>query len=148
MQSYHKQKDEIFEKHKIVYEYFLDNKTDKNLDEIYKIINQNTKNNPYNIYVTDDNFIVKNTTYKKDLHLDLNFAKDTFLEHKQNEQIGLSFPIYEFYSSKFFSYSDQFLPNSNSIMQVSYTYEGLSEDLDTLKELLHKNIDIKNLVLM
>lgn len=142
--SYQEEKKLLLEKHKVVLDYFKDKSYDINLEEIYKIINQNNENKPYNIYITDEKFIIKNTTYKPDLDFDLSFAKDIFFEHKKNNEIGVSYPIFEFYSSKFFSYTDSFLPNSNKILQVSYTYTNLDEDLENLQTLLKNSLDIKS----
>lgn len=142
--SYQEEKNLLLEKHKVVLDYFKDKPYDINLEEIYKIINQNHENKPYNIYITDEKFIIKNTTYKPDLDFDLSFAKDIFFEHKKSDEIGVSSPIFEFYSSKFFSYTDSFLPNSNKILQVSYTYTNLDEDLKNLQTLLKNSLDIKS----
>ncbi|WP_418179181.1 hypothetical protein ACNSOO_10380 [Aliarcobacter lanthieri] len=135
---YYQKKDNILKNHKEVL-YYLEKKSyDISLENIYKKINQNLEYNPYNIYITDNNYIIMNTTYLYDLGFDLSFAKDIFLEHKRNNEIGISFPIFEFYSSKFFSYSDSFLPNSERILQISYTYNELDNDLKNLQNLLEK----------
>jgi hypothetical protein len=65
------------------------------------------------------------------LNFDLSFAKDLFEQHKKNNIIGISPPIFEIYSLKFFSYSDSFLAKDDKrILQVSYTYNDLEEDLE------------------
>ncbi|RBQ27781.1 HAMP domain-containing sensor histidine kinase [Arcobacter sp. CECT 9188] len=141
---YYQKKDNILKKHNEVLSYLQKKSYDVSLENIYEKINQDLKPKPYNIYITDDNYIIRNTTYLSDLGFDLSFAKDIFLEHKKNNEIGISFPIFEFYSSKFFSYSDSFLPNSEKIIQISYTYNELDNDLKNLQDLLEKNVDIKS----
>ncbi len=142
--KYTLQKNEIEQKHKVVLKYLEGKTYDINLDEIYEKINKNLPNKPYNIYITDENLIVKNTTYKSDLSLDLSFAKDVFEEHKLNNEIGVSLPIFEIYNNEFLSYSDSYLPNSKQILQISYTYFELNNLLEELKNILNKNFEIES----
>jgi hypothetical protein len=113
------------------------------LDEIYKKINIDS--NPfYNIYITDENLIIKNTTFKPDLGFNLSFAKDIFENHKNSNMVGISPPIFETYSLKFFSFTDSYLPkNDKRVLQVGYTYENLNKDLERLQLLINENKDIK-----
>lgn len=142
--NFENKKESVLEKHKEVLEYLENSSYEINLDEIHKKINKDLPNKPYNIYITDENFIIKNTTYLADLDFDLSFAKKTFLEHKQKNETGISQPIFEFYSSKFFTYTDSFLPNSNRVLQLSYTYDKLNKDIEFLKNLLENSLDIKS----
>ena len=143
--KYSNQKEILLAKHKEVAAYFEENSYDASLDEISKIINKDKENNPFNIYITDENLVIKNTTYTPDLNFDLSFAKDLFEQHKKNNIIGISPPIFEIYSLKFFSYSDSFLAKDDKrILQVSYTYNDLEEDLKKLQDLLNSNKNIKS----
>ena len=142
--DYSKQKNTLLEKHKLVLEYLENNSYDTSLDEIYK--NLNNSNTPfYNIYITDENLVIVNTTFKPDLGFNISFAKEIFDKHKLNNVIGISPPVFEMYSMKFFSFTDSYLPkNDKRVLQVSYIYENLNEDLKDLQELINKNKDIKD----
>ncbi len=76
----------------------------------------------------------------------MSFAKDTFLKHKEDNVIGVSAPILEASTNKFFSFSDSFLPypNDNKIVQTSYTYGGINNDLINLKNIIQPNSNIKD----
>lgn len=79
--DYSKQKNTLLEKHKLVLEYLENNSYDTSLDEIYK--NLNNSNTPfYNIYITDENLVIVNTTFKPDLGFNISFAKEIFDKHK------------------------------------------------------------------
>ena len=82
--KFSKEKEPLFEKHKEVLKYLEKNSFDVSLDEIYEKINKNLSNKPYNIYITDDNLVIKNTTLPSDLNFDLSFAKYLFDNPKQN----------------------------------------------------------------
>lgn len=143
--KYSQQKEVLLEKHKQVLNYLESNSYDSNLNEIHKILNKENSSNLYNIYITDENLIIKNTSFPADLGFDLSFAKDLLEEHKKQNVIGISPPIFEMYSLKFFSYSDSFLPkNDKRVLQVSYTYDELNEDLKSLQNLINANNHIKN----
>ena len=131
--KYSEQKNILMNKHKEVINYLEANSYDLPLDEIHKLLNKENSSNLYNIYITDENLIIKNTTFLADLNFDLSFAKELLQEHKRRGIIGISPPVFEMYSLKFFSYSDSFLPkNDKRVLQVSYTYDELNEDLLTL----------------
>lgn len=140
---YSQEKEFLLNKHKEVLTYLENKSYDINLDEIYEKINKNSPNKPYNIYITDEKLIIKNTTYLADLDFDLSFAKEVFEEHKNKKTIGTSLPIFEIYSSKFFSYTDSYLNNTKRILQVSFTYEELNKDLKELENLINQELDIK-----
>ena len=72
------QKEVLLAKHKEVLTYLHDKSYDIPLNEIYKKINENTTDSEYNIYITDENLIIKNTTFPADLNFDLSFAKELF----------------------------------------------------------------------
>ena len=81
--KYSKEKDNILQKHKEVLEYLNNNSYDVDLQEIYEKINYSYENKPFNIYVTDENLIIRNTTFKPDLGFDLSFAKEQFEKNKK-----------------------------------------------------------------
>lgn len=134
------QKESILATHKEVLNYLEKNSYDISLEEIYKKINQNLPNKPYNIYITDENLVIKNTTMPSDMNFDLSFAKDIL----QNHIIGISPPIFEMFSQKMISYSDSFLPNSARVLQTSFTYEDMDKELEYLKNIINGNLNILN----
>lgn len=143
--KYSQEKDSLLEKHKTVLKYLETKSYDDSLEEIYKNINKNTSNNPYNIYITDENLVIKNTTFKPDLNFDLSFAKELFDNHKRKNEIGVSAPIFDTYSMSFFSYTDYYLPkNQNRLLQVSFKYEGIENQLQNIQELINLNTNISN----
>lgn len=142
--KYSEQKNILMNKHKEVINYLEANSYDLPLDEIHKLLNKENSSNLYNIYITDENLIIKNTTFLADLNFDLSFAKELLQEHKRRGIIGISPPVFEMYSLKFFSYSDSFLPkNDKRVLQVSYTYDELNEDLQNLQNLINATSNIK-----
>jgi signal transduction histidine kinase len=143
LHEYTKQKNTLLEKHNEVLIYLEKESYDDSLDEIYKRIN--IGNNPfYNIYITDENLIIRNTTFNPDLGFNLSFAKEIFDKHKNRGIIGISPPIFETYSLKFFSFTDSYLAkNDKRILQVGYTYENLNKDLEKLQLLINENKNIK-----
>lgn len=133
------------EKHKEVLAYLEKNSYDTNLSEIYEKINEGLPNKPYNIYITDENLIIKNTTYLADLNFDLSFAKDSFEKNRIEEVIGISAPIFEIYSSNFFTYTNSTLAkNSKRVLQVSFTYDDIKDDLTELQNLINSMAEIKS----
>jgi len=148
MYSYEQEKDTLEKKHKIVYNYLIDkpNFMKLTLDEIYKKINKNTKNNPYDIYITDKNFVIRNSTHKQDLGLDLSFAKDVFLSDYKQKKVGISTPIYDSDSKTFFSYTSSFLKykdKKGNILQISYNYKNLDSIMDNIKSIFTQFPSIK-----
>ena len=138
------QKEVLLAKHKEVLTYLHDKSYDIPLNEIYKKINENTTDSEYNIYITDENLIIKNTTFPADLNFDLSFAKELFENHYKSNIIGISPPIFEMYSLKFFSYTDSYLSKKdNKVLQVSYTFNQLNDDLKKLQHVIDSNPKIK-----
>lgn len=137
--KYEQQKHILKQKHEIVLEYINKQGDPLNID-LQEILNKiNDEDKKYNIFITDDNLVIKNTTFKNDIGFDLSFAKETFARHKNNNVIGISAPTMEPSSKRLFSFSDTYLglPNDKKILQVSYTYKGFE---DNLKE-LYNNVD-------
>lgn len=143
--KYSKEKENILQKHKEVLEYLEDNSYDINLQEIYEKINLFYENKPFNIYITDENLIIRNTTFKPDLGFDLSFAKEQFEKNKKAEIIGVSPPIFEMYSLKFFTFTDSYLnQNSKRVLQIGFIYDDVNEDLSNLQSLINSNKSIKD----
>lgn len=145
--KYEKQKDILKQKHDLVFDYInnQENPLEIDLQEIHNEIND--KNKRYNIYITDDDLVVKNTTYKNDIGFNLSFARETFDKHKKDKTVGVSAPIIESSSNKFFSFSDAYLkaPNDKKILQVSYSYDGVQHILKKLADHVQNNKIIKDL---
>ena len=143
--KYSNEKEVLLAKHKEVFDYLENKDYNTSFNEIYTQINKDLENNPYNIYITNENLIIKNTTYEPDLNFDLSFAKDLLEKHKKGNIVGISPPIFEMFSMKFFSYADSYLPKDDKrVLQVSYTYSDLNDDLKNLITLINSNPNIKD----
>ena len=78
------------------------------------------------------------------MNFDLSFAKELFENHYKSNIIGISPPIFEMYSLKFFSYTDSYLSKKdNKVLQVSYTFNQLNDDLKKLQHVIDSNSKIK-----
>lgn len=143
--DYSLQKNILENKHKEVLKYLETHSYDGNLNEIYEKINEGLENKPYNIYITDENLVIKNTTFKPDLNFDLNFAKFLFDKHKDENIIGVSAPVFETSSINFLSYSDSYLPkNKKRLLQVSYKYSDVDFNLKLIQNSIDSNENIEN----
>lgn len=138
LHEYTIQHDILITKHKEVTRYLTSKSYYTNLDDIKKHINIGHKNNPYNIYVTDETLVIKNTTYKPDIGFNLSFAKKIFDEHYKKGIIGCNTPVFEPLSKNFFSYTDSyFSKNGNKkagILQISYNYIDSKQDFLNLQK--------------
>lgn len=146
--KYTVQKNELLKKHEIVTNYIHTHGTNPlavNLAEIQSIINADTQNNPYNIYISDKNLVIRNTTYAKDLGFDLSFAKQEFDEHFEKNITGICTPLFEKSSKQFFSYADSYLDkNKSGVLQVSYTYADSRNKFLEIQNIIAKYPNIKN----
>lgn len=143
--SYSLQKETLLKKHLEVLKYLETHPYDSNLDEIYEKINEGLVNKPYNIYITDENLVVRNTTFQKDLGFDLSFAKFLFDKHEKENTVGISAPVFETSSINFFSFTDSYLPkNKKRILQVSYKYPDTNVDLQLIQNTIDSNKEIQN----
>ena len=143
--KYSQEKENILQIHKEVSEYLENNSYEIDLEEIHQKINQPYKNKPFNIYITDENLIIRNTTFKPDLGFDLSFAKEQFELNRQNQIIGISPPIFEMYSLKFFTFTDSYLKKDKKrVLQIGYIYHDVNEDLRNLQSLINSNKSIKD----
>lgn len=143
IQQYKIQKPTLLQKHRIVEEYMSNHDLNVSLDEIHRKINEGYPGTPYDIYITDKNLTIRNTTYKKDLGFNLGFAKEIFEKDKAQGVIGCSYPIREIGTDYFLSYSNSYLSkngdNRAAILQVSYTYKKMSRELERIEKLIKEN---------
>ncbi len=147
--EYTKQKDILENKYKEVLEYLNSSKKEDlltlDLTKIHEKINQGLENKPYNIYISNKDYVIKNTTYKPDLDFNLSFAKKEFDEHSENNQIGVSTPIFKKSSKNFFSFTDSYLSkNKEGILQVSYNYSETTSQLRAIRKSIQSASNIKD----
>ncbi|MEA3371731.1 MAG: hypothetical protein U9Q40_10360, partial [Campylobacterota bacterium] len=136
--QYTLQKDLLLKKHKEVSSYLEQNSYDVNLEEIKRQINRGDKDSPYDIYITDKELTIKNTTYAADLGFNLSFAKEVFDKHYDSATIGCSSPILEKGLESFLSYSDSYYTKDGDskagLLQVSYRYLDSMDIFQNLRE--------------
>ena len=145
LHRYSLQKEKIRKRHRYILAKLKRSSIDPlklDLQPLYKKINEGLSPPPYNIYITDKNLIIKNTTYKQDAGFDLSFAKAIFDRHYKEKTIGVSTPLLEKSSKSFFSYSDSYYTYNNDpkrgILQLSYTYYDVSDKLHELWQLIEQ----------
>ena len=121
-------------------EQFVINNLDKNLSYLKNKLGKN-----YHIFITNNNFTIIKTTFKYDKNFSLAFAKDIFYKHKN--KIGISPPICEPATTKFFTYADTF--KNNKVIQVGYILNSkkITQLKQTLKKIKSKNPFIKDITL-
>lgn len=145
LHQYTVQKKILLNKHSIVTQYIKEQKstpTELDLQSIYKEINSDDTQKPYNIYLTDENLVIRNTTFKKDIGFNISFAKGSFDEHFEQDITGISTPLFEKSSKQFLSYTDSYISQSDNpksnILQVSYTYKKSKSRLLEIQNLISK----------
>jgi len=147
--NYEIEKSTLLQKHKIVRTYLNKHDLNVSLKEIYQKINEGYQNKPYDIYITDKNLTIQNTTYKADQEFNLGFAKKSFEKHKSQNIIGCSFPIREIRTSNFLSYTDSYIAKNSderaAILQVSYTYKNMGSELSNIEKLMQQYTIIKHM---
>lgn len=144
------QKENLLKKHQEIVHYLNDQNKEPlnvNLSYIDQQINAKEAGHPYNIYITDKNFVIRNTTYAPDKGFNLSFAKKEFDRHDLQKSIGLCTPLFEKSSKSFLSYTDSYLYDSNhqknGILQVSYTYKESNNKLIEIQSLIKQHPNIK-----
>jgi two-component sensor histidine kinase len=146
---YEIEKSTLLQKHKEVQTYLNQHDLNISLNEIYQKINAGHQDRPYDIYITDKNLTIQNTTYKADLGFNLAFAKKSFEKHKSQNIIGCSFPIREIRTSDFLSYSDSYITKDGderaAILQVSYTYKNMGSELNNIEKVMQQHTIIKHI---
>ena len=148
--EYSTQKHILKTKHEKVLKYINDsgkNPLDIDLKEIQTLINDRVANKPYNIYISDENYVIRNTTYKPDMGFNLSFAKTAFDEHFAKKEIGCCSPLFEKSSKNFFSYSDSYIlkdGKQKGILQISYNYPQTKIELADIQKNLDKYPAIKD----
>lgn len=148
--QYSTQKEVMIEKHQAVTKYINSQNSEPlnvNLDDIHQTINDGEKGDPYNIYITDKNLVIKNTTFKSDIGFDLSFVKNSFDEHYKSHIIGICTPLFEKSSKRFMSYTDAYLVDSanekKGVLQISYTYNDSRNKLLEIQKLIAHYPNIK-----
>ena len=141
-------KNSLLKKHKEVQKY-LEGKNQINIDlsEINAFINKGLKNNPYNIYITNKNLVVKNTTYSQDMNFDLSFAKKSFDKRWKSKVLKASVPYFKKTYKKFFSYSDSYFVldgKKDGILQLSYTYSDISNKYNKIQKMINTYPNVKS----
>lgn len=146
LHKYSKQVEQIRKKHRYVKQFIEHSPKDPleiNLKPLYRTINKGLSPPPYNIYISDESLVIKNTTFKNDMGFDLTFAKDIFEKHFNEKTIGVSTPLFETSTRSFFSYSDSYYTYNNNpkrgILQLSYTYYDVNPRLHELWKIIQKN---------
>ncbi len=146
---YQIEKPTLLQKHKIAQAYLNNHDLNVSLNEIYQKINTGHKNKPYDIYITDKNLTIQNTTYAPDLGFNLSFAKNTFEKYKSQNIIGCSFPIREIGRHNFMSYTNTYLSKNGNdraaILQVSYTYKSMSKELISIENIITQHPIIQDM---
>ena len=158
LHQYTVQKELLLKKHSIVSEYLKEQKnipSDVNLLTIFKKINSDNNQNLYNIYLTDEHLVIRNSTFKKDIGFDLSFAKKSFDEHFEQNITGVCTPLFEKSSKEFFSYTDSYISQADnpksSVLQISYTYKEPKKRLLEIQKIISKHpiiIDVKAYIIV
>jgi len=116
IKSYENKKDEIIKAHQKALKYFKTHSLEENLSKI-----RSGFDNKYHFFITDTNYTIVNTTYPLDLNFSIEFAKETLQKHRYT--IGISPPVCEPATARFFTYTDSSVPfGSKRILQLGYEY--------------------------
>jgi signal transduction histidine kinase len=148
--EYTLQKPLLLQKHKLAQAYIQKQPLppiDVDLHHLYQILNSGVKGHPYNIYISDKNYSIRNATFAADKGFDLSFAKSSFDAHYKHHIIGICTPILEKSSKQFFSYTDSYLVDKHArkegILQVSYTYKNVNPLLQKIRTFIERYPNIK-----
>lgn len=139
--SNEKIKAQLLKKHKIVKKMLNSYSQDISkipLNDIYESINIDNPLKPFDIYVTNKDFIVTNSTNKNDIGFDLSFAKSILLKNYKLGKTDITQPIYNSYSKTFYSYASSFLNLKNTkgnILQVSYNFTNMQSYLNNITDI-------------
>jgi len=143
--QYDNMKLELIDIHKEVEKYLLSHSYEGSLYEIYEEINRDyAPEKPYDIYITDSNFTIVNSTFKPDVGFNISFSKKSFDRHKRDGVIEPCFPLFEKASKSFKSYTDSYLPKESGkrILQVSFSYPKTTKKLKELADILNHDKSI------
>ena len=149
--QYSLKKETILQRHAMVMDYLHTQSSDAlhvNLAPLYKKINEQHPENPFNIYITNKKLVITNTTYAPDKGFDLTFAKSTFDENYKKHTAGICTPLFEKSSKQFFSYTDQYITTKtdpkSAVLQISYTYKDTNDKLKEIQKLIASYPHIKD----
>ena len=139
--EYNIQKNILLQKHDVVKKYLLSQQLsplEVNLKTIYKEINGKESESLYNIYISDKNLVIQNSTLKKDIGFRLSFAKEFFDKHYEQNITGICTPLFEQYSQEFLSYTDSYIGKKGNekeyLLQISYRYKNIN--IKSIKNIL------------
>ncbi|WP_418184945.1 sensor histidine kinase [Aliarcobacter vitoriensis] len=128
-------KDKILEKNSLAVELL---KSGFSLDTIYNELNKEYESNPFNLYILNENLIIEDSSIFIDICQDLSYEKKDYA----NIITSVSVPEYVSELQKFASYINTKIPNSNKILQLSFSYNEFEEELKELQNFLNDNKDI------
>jgi len=135
VKEYNHIKPQIIQNHKYVL-----NHMDEDIFEIKQKFGKN-----WNIYKTDENFVIRDTTFKYDKNFSLAFAKKGIMKHTNT--IGVSSIICEAATANFFVFSDSY--QNKKALQVGYILSNpiIEKFRNELKKTKQNNKWIKSIVL-
>ena len=112
-------------------------------EDIFKIKQKFGKN--WHIYKTDENFVIRDTTFKYDKNFSLAFAKKGIIKHTKT--IGISSIICESATADFFVFSDSY--QNQKALQIGYIISNpeIEKFRNALKEIKKQNKWIKSIIL-
>jgi len=139
--EYSIQKNIMIEKHKKVMLY-LDSQTlhplDIDLGKIKDSINIGYPDKPYNVNITNKALVITNSSFAKEIGFDISFAKESFDEHKRNNEINPCPPLFEKSTQSFFSFTDEYITKDGDekagVLQISYRYKNRDKELKDLQD--------------
>jgi len=114
-------------------------KSGSNLDTIYYEINKDYKDKPFDLYILDKNLSVEKSSISFENYLDLSYTKDIY----KIPFLKVLLPKYIDKSQTFISYINTKIPNSNKILQLSFSYNELENEIKELQNFLNSILDIQ-----
>jgi len=129
-------KDKILEKNTLALNLLTNG---SNLDTIYYEINKEYKDKPFDLYILDKNLSVEESSISLENYLNTSYTKDI---HKI-PFLKVLLPKYIDKSQKFVSYINTKIPNSNKILQLSFSYNELEKEIKELQNFLNSILDIQ-----
>ncbi len=129
-------KDTILEKNSLAIELI---KSGFSLDTIHYELNKEFKDKPFDLHILNENMLVENSSISSDICLDLSYLKNIY----KTFPLEVSVPEYMDKFQKFASYINTYIPNSNKILQLSFSYNDVGEELKELQNFLNSNSNIQ-----
>lgn len=135
LQKYHDKKEFIKDKHKValaLFEQGLD------IDEIKKILNQDLKEEKFEVILLSKDLIVEDSSIFTDIGTNLSLLKKQFEKFKNNNNIEVVIPEYSLEFLKFVSYSTSSLKDGR-YFQLSYSYGEFIDELKEIQEFINSS---------